>query len=164
MKAPTRTPIMDRMDPALIAVVVLTLVVVGALVVLDRRLTGLAGELRRLDTVEELSDQVRQLAGELDRKELNAQVQSKITEFTESNRRMTSALDDLRQEFAELRRGSEARAEAAGARADAAAGPDVATLVREHLADAGYEDVQVLSDLSRLDYIVMAEIVHGLYR
>lgn len=136
------------MDPVLVTLLALALVVVTGVLFLDRRMARLQAELSQLDALAELADRVKALAAELDRKELSARVQSKITEFTESNRRLTAALTELRQDLDEVRRSSELHS--GGGPEVGGGAPDLASVVRDHLSSGGYRRVQLLSDLTEL--------------
>lgn len=119
---------------------------VGAVVVLDRRIARLGERLARLDDIEGLSERVRGLSTELHRKELNEALASRLTELGEAQRRVTAALVELQGQVGDLQRSTERRArEAALPPAD-----ELSSRVRQHLADRGYAQVKVLSELGEL--------------
>lgn len=133
----------------LVAIGLLGLLIIGAVVLLDRRLSALQTELARRDDVAELSRRLRELSAELDRDELSAPLAARITEFAEAERRLFAALAEVRGELSDLRRAAERRAAAEGLPA-VPEPPDLGAVVREHLAARGFDRVAILSDLTRL--------------
>lgn len=115
-----------------------------------RRLGRVEEGLARLDQLDTLTERVQQLAHELDRRQLNAPLQAKLTELAEAEERSRVAFLDVQARVAELSKVVDARLEAV---ADTPpAGPaDLAERVRSHLRDQGFERVQILSDLIKLD-------------
>ncbi|GJM20381.1 MAG: hypothetical protein DHS20C15_02960 [Planctomycetota bacterium] len=106
--------------------------------------------LARLDQLDALTERVQQLAHELDRRQLNAPLQAKLTELAETGERSRVAFMEVQERVAELGRLVDARLEAVTD--TPAAGPaDLAERVREHLRAQGFERVQILSDLTKLD-------------
>ena len=130
------------MEAVVIALAVLAALMTGGVVLIARRLSSLELRLERLDDLDKLGQRVQRLAGELDRKELNAHLQAKLTEISESDRRLRAALSELTRKVADLEPAPE------GDAARPAVGPE--DLAREHLASLGYERVRLLSDLGSL--------------
>jgi outer membrane murein-binding lipoprotein Lpp len=131
------------MEPVLIALAVLAALMTGGVVLLARRLSGLEQRLERLDDLDKLSQRVQRLAGELDRKELNAHLQAKLTEIAESDRRLRAALSELTRKVADLEPQHDAEHDRP------AQGPE--DIAREHLERMGYRRVRLLSDLGSLN-------------
>jgi len=141
---------MAGMEPVLLAIGGLGLLGLSGVLLLAKRLSRIDSALRRLDMLEELDRRLGDLSAEFDRKELNTQLQAKMTEMTEANRRLTHALGEMRQDLQALKESNERppeEAEGAAARVEA---PDAGTVVRNHLRATGYENVQILSDLNSL--------------
>jgi len=135
----------------------LAILFVGGVMLLDRRLGRIQKDLARLDELGTLAQKVASLTGQLDRKEVSAQLATKLTEVAEGEQRMVAALGELSREVTELRRGADRQAaerRAAEQRAellpDPPPGPDLAELVADHLAHRGFEDVRLVSDLGAL--------------
>jgi hypothetical protein len=138
------------MEPVLIAIGGLGLLGLLGVVLLAKRIARLDVHLARLERLDEIDRRLRDLSAEFDRKELNSQLQSKMTEVTEANRRLAHALGQVRDEVAALR--DNLRGAADQPSATPAGGPaDVNQLVRGHLSGTGFEDVHILSDLNRLE-------------
>ena len=135
------------MEPATLLFSALAVLVVGAVWVLDRRLQKVEAALDRLDELDTLGARIGALAAELDRKEASSQVQAKLTEVAEAERRLVAALGDVTRQVAELRRTTERQ----GRLTPAAPPPDLADVVQAHLAAEGFERVQVLTELSRIE-------------
>ncbi|MCB9899311.1 MAG: hypothetical protein H6825_15000 [Planctomycetes bacterium] len=138
------------MDPVLVGLAILAALVVGGSLLLVRRLDALDERLGRLDDIDGLARRVQRLAAELDRKELNAQIQTKLTEVGEAERRLGAAVGELRQQIDELTERIEAGLSGPGRRPE---GLELGAteIVRRHLEDEGFQSVRVLSDLTRLD-------------
>jgi len=135
----------------------LAILFVGGIVLLDKRLGRIQKDLGRLDELSTLAQKVASLAGQLDRKEVSAQLAAKLTEVAESDQRMVAALAELSREVGELRRGADrvaAERRAAEQRAEQAPvpppAPDLAELVADHLAQRGFDEVRIVSDLGTL--------------
>jgi len=135
----------------------LAILFVGGIMLLDRRLGRIQRDLARLDELATLSQKVASLAGQLDRKEVSAQLATKLTEVAESDQRMVAALGELTREVTELRRGADrmaAERRASEQRAEQlpepAPGPDLAERVADHLAQRGFDEVRLVSDLAGL--------------
>lgn len=125
------------MDPLLatMAVLVLGLGVVGF--GLSRRLDRLRAELSRLDKLDALGQRLEALASQVEQSEFSAALQAKLTEFSEANLKLASALAELRQRIP-------------AAKLTKAHGGNPADTVREHLARLGFEEVHLLTDLESL--------------
>ncbi|MFT7462528.1 MAG: hypothetical protein ACI9EF_000868 [Pseudohongiellaceae bacterium] len=135
----------------------LAVLFVLGVVLLDRRLGRIQHDLRQLDELAKLSQKVASLTGLLDRNEVSAQLEAKLTEVAESEQRMVAAVGEVTREVAELRRGGERQAaERRAAEQRAVELPpepeplDVAGLVADHLATAGFDEVRLVSDLGQL--------------
>lgn len=127
----------------------LAILFVVGVVVLDRRLGRVQQDLARLDELAALSQKVASLAGQLERKEVSAQLETKLTEVAESEQRMVAALGQLSREVTELRRSADRRAaerRAAELPPSVDPAPDLATLVTDHLAEGGFDEVRLVSD------------------
>lgn len=150
------------MDPVLIGLAILAALGVGGALLLARRLDVIQRDLGRLDDIDGLTRRVQRLAAELDRKELNDQLQSKLTEVSEAERRLGAAVGDLAQQVAQVAERVEA---ALGAVPRVTEHPVGATdIVRRHLETEGFSSIRVLSDLSRLQGLtgrVVFEAVRG---
>jgi len=136
------------MESILIAIGVLALLGLAATFRLERRLGRVEDRLGRLDEIEVLAQRVHGLAAELDRKELNAPLQAKLTEVTEGLRRLHAVVAELGQAQSDLR--AQVEGAVAARPAEAPRPADLAQRVREHLEREGFERIQILSDVTRM--------------
>jgi hypothetical protein len=126
----------------------LAILFVGGVMVLDRRLGRIQRDLERLDELTGLAQRVASLAGQLDRKDVSAQLEAKLTEIAEGERRMVSALAEVTRELTEMRRAAERRA---AEQAPAPPPSDAGSVVRDHLAGEGFDQVRLVTDPSSLE-------------
>ena len=116
---------------------------VAGVILLDRRLARIGQQLQALDDLADLAERVRGLGAELQRKELNEALQAKLTELGEAQARSAAGLAEVLEQVGELARSLERSVHELGP-------PDGEALsqrVRTHLAEQGYEQVRILSDL-----------------
>lgn len=132
-----------------LAIAALGLLVLFGFFQAGRRLARVEERLGDLGKLDGFAERIQQISHELDSSQLNAPLQAKLTELAEAEERGRTALLELQQRLVELTRVVDSRLEAVGPAAVDAEG--VAQRVRTHLIDRGYERVQILSDLTRLD-------------
>jgi hypothetical protein len=104
---------------------------------LSRRLDKLRGELSRLDKLDALEQRLEALAAQVEQSEFSAALQAKLTEFSEANLKLASALAELRQRIP-------------APKLSKAPGGNPVDVVREHLDRLGFEEVHLLTDLESL--------------
>ena len=125
------------MDPLLATMAVLVLGLGAAGFGLARRLDRMRTELSRLDKLDLLAQRLEALAAQVEQSEFSAALQAKLTEFSEANLKLASALAELRQRIP-------------APKLSKAPGGNPLDTVREHLDRLGFEDVHVLTDLESL--------------
>lgn len=138
------------MEPVLIAIGALGLLGLLGVVLLAKRIARVEAGQGHLDRLEEIERRLGDLSAEFDRKELNTQLQSKMTEITEANRRLVHAVGELRKDLQELK-------DASAASVSQPSSPEgdkpqsMEAVVCGHLTADGYTDIQLLSDLTQLN-------------
>jgi len=125
----------------------LAILFVGAVLVLDRRLGRIQRDLDRFDELAGLPKRVVNLAGQLDRTAISGQLEAKLTEFAEAERRMVSSLAELTHEVSEMRRAAERWS---AERPPDPPPTDVGSVVRDHLSGRGFDEVRLVTDLATL--------------
>ena len=127
----------------LVSVLALLVLVIGLL----RRVSDMGEDLEALEELEEMRGAVSELATEVQRRDLHEQLRSRLTEVTESHRRLSAGFTRLEEAVREQA--------AAAAEPAAPAAPveetDPTALVIRHLTHQGFERVQVLTELSRIE-------------
>jgi hypothetical protein len=130
------------MDPMLAVAAVLVFGLAAAGYGLSRRLEHIRVRLELLDRLAVLESRLEQLVSQVERREFSAALSAKLTEFTEAHARLAASVAGLRQER-EMRPAAEP--EPAGERA-----PGPAGAVQARLAQLGFEDVHILTDVETL--------------
>ncbi len=128
------------MQALLIFVLVLVLLLVVAAALLLRRVQGLESRLAPLARLDDLDKQLQLLGGLIERREFSVALQAKLTEFGETQARLTAALAELQA----------AVTAAPVAHATLPSG-DLLGLVREHLVEQRFEAVHLLTDAGQLE-------------
>jgi len=127
------------MQGLVIAVVLLALGLVVLAVGLFRRLERVRGALSGLDELAAVRQRLDALQAQVERTEFSAALQAKLTEFSEENSRLTSAVRDLERRLPQVAPGRGRQPPT-----------DLGELVRRHLVGLGFEGITILTDLREL--------------
>lgn len=131
---------MDTVQAVLVLAGVLALGIAVLAFITQRRLAAVQRALELLEQLPVMAERLDTLSERVERREFSAALSAKLTEVSESHRRLASSVTALAQRVA----GD------TSAPGDEAAG-DLAALVRRHLGRMGFEAIQILTDLDELD-------------
>ncbi len=133
-------------DLLLIGLVVSVLVLLVLVIGLLRRMSELGLELESLEELEEIRSSLAELTSEVQRRDLHEQLRARLTEMTESHRRLAAGFTRLEETVRD-----QAAASAVPAAAAESVDTQPAALVIRHLTRQGFASVQVLTELSRIE-------------